>query len=61
MKMIARQAGGVNLPFGLGASLGQGGEEHPAVALGAKDGPAAIPPVHHGKSLRQTRDTSDAA
>jgi hypothetical protein len=43
MKMIAHQAVGVNLPFGLGASLGQDGEEHPAVALGAKDGPAAPP------------------
>jgi hypothetical protein len=57
MKMIAHQAAGVNLPFRLAASLSQGGEEHPAVLLIAKDFLPAIPPgSSHDRSLRQILD-----
>ena len=47
MKMMAHQAIGLNLPLGLAAGLGQGGQEHPADLLIAKDRLPAMPPVHH--------------
>jgi hypothetical protein len=46
MKMIAHQAPGMHLPLRLAASLRQGVEEQPAIVVIAKDGPAAISPVH---------------
>jgi hypothetical protein len=47
MKVIAHQAIGVNLPFGLAAGFRQGGQEHAAIPHISKNWLPAIPPVHH--------------